>query len=332
MLQGSTHYCASSGLAELKHAITNKLDIENNITAKGENILITHGAVHALYLVTQSILAEKDEVIIIAPYWMPYKSCIDMAGAKPIIIDSTENNFSLPLKEIQKSITSKTKAIIINSPNNPSGKIYPKEDLIHLAKLAEQHQIYVISDEVYEDICFTEKHHSISSLSINSDKIISLFSLSKGYAMTGWRIGYIHASESLIRAFNKLGQYTVTSICHFTQIAAITALTNHDVALAKKSMKDEYISRRNFIINRINNTWLQDNLVIPDGAFYCLINVSDLTKSSFNLTNKLLNEKHVCFTPGEAFGLEKTPFIRMTFATDITTISQSLDILISAGN
>ncbi len=331
MLSGNTHYCASSGLAELKNVIADKLVRENHIHASAQNILITHGAVHAIYLISQALLSEQDEVIVIAPYWMPYKSCIEMARAKPVIVDSSHCNFAIPIVEIEKNITAKTKAIIINSPNNPSGAIYSKESLLSLAKLCESHQLYVISDEVYEDICFTEAHSSIAALVENNDRIISVFSLSKGYAMTGWRIGYLHANHQLVSLVNKLNQYIVTSICHFNQVAAITALTSPQVTQEKLEMFEVYASRRRFILDYIKGSWLERELMVPEGAFYCLINVAHLTNDTITFTNQLLDKYKVCFTPGEAFGLDDNAYIRMTFATDLPTITQALNILKQLG-
>lgn len=331
MKSGSTHYCASSGVSELKEVIAEKLASQNKIASSKENVLVSHGAVHAFYLVSQSILAEKDEVIIISPYWMPYKSCVELAGATPVVIDSSSYHFALPLDAIEQAITSKTKAIIINSPNNPSGVIYDKEALTQLIEMSKKHGIYIISDEVYEDICFSKEHHSVAALADDNERIVSIFSLSKGYAMTGWRIGYIHASTELINTFNKLAQYTVTSICHFTQIAAITALTSSEAANEKQAMKNEYSHRRGAILAHIKGTWLEEKLVVPQGAFYCLIDVSSFTDDSAEFARKLLSEYKVCFTPGEAFGLIDTPHIRMTFATDLNTIIKALDILITVG-
>lgn len=332
MLSGNTHYCASSGLAGLKTIIAEKLIQQNKISSSEENILVTHGAVHAFYLVSQSILSKQDEVIIISPYWMPYKSCVELAGATTVVINSAFNNFALPLKEIESAIGPRTKAIIVNSPNNPSGAIYSKEELVQLVEICEKHDIYIISDEVYEDICFSGEHHSVASLTLDNDRVISIFSLSKGYAMTGWRIGYVHASNELINIFNKLAQYTVTSICHFTQIAAITALTSAEAATEKQSMKEEYSHRRKAILAHIKGTWLAKSLIVPNGAFYCLINVSKLTNSAIALTNELLVKEKVCFTPGEAFGLVDEPYIRMTFAADLDTIIKALNILIAVGD
>ncbi|GAA0815566.1 pyridoxal phosphate-dependent aminotransferase [Colwellia asteriadis] len=330
MLSGETHYCASSGVSELKAAITQKLASQNKFTSpKSHHILVTQGAVHGLYLTLQTLLNYGDEVIIIAPYWMPYHSNIILAGAKPVVVKArAENDFIPSLNDIICAITQNTKAIIINSPNNPTGAVYSRDVLQSIGQHCFDKGIYIISDEVYEDLLYEDKHYSMQSILPNNPYIVTLFSFSKSYAMTGWRIGYLYGSKEFVAQANKLTQYITTSINSFVQAGAVSALTHQKSPESKQSILDLFSSRRELIINKISGTWLQHCIVIPKGAFYLFIDISSFSSNSMTFVKQLLEHEHIAFTPGLAFGVESDHCIRMTFASNEVDIIKALDILI----
>jgi len=330
MMCQQTHYCASNGLIALRRAISDKLSKENNIDASPEqNVMVTHGGVHGLYLALQAIVDYGDEVIIISPYWMPYHSNIMLAGGIPVVVETHfENNFELSLEQIIQKITNQTKAIIINSPNNPTGVVYSANLLKSIAQLCQQHDCYCISDEVYEHIIYQGKHHSLQALCPDYSKIISLFSFSKSFAMTGWRVGYMVAKSEVILNVNKLSQYMITSLSPFIQAGAYTALTDPNVRQEQMRMLTSYQERRTLIIDTIKGTWLEHKTFIPQGAFYIFINIEEFKKPSKSFVAEIIEQYGVSFTPGIAFGQESDHAIRMTFASDLPSINKALSTLI----
>jgi len=326
---GDTKYCDSMGLLTLRNAISKKLLLNNNIKVDPiDNILITHGAVHAINITIRAILNYGDECIIIEPYWRAYEANIIISGAIPIIVEANlDSNFGLDVQKILEKITTKTKLIIINTPNNPTGSVYSRESLMLLAKEAAKKNIYILSDEVYESLVYdNNEHYSIASDKNISDWVISIFSFSKTYAMTGWRIGYIVANKSIIEELIKLSQFSITSLAPFTQIAATTALTSSAVFENCKFMIEEYEKRRNFIIKKIKNTWLEAYTLIPSASFYILIDLRKFNVSSIEIVKIIVNNFRVAFTPGIAFGDNMDGHIRMCFATSI----ENIDIAISS--
>jgi len=330
MNNGDTHYCASAGQAKLRAAIKKKLTNRNGIiNVEVDNILITQGAVHGLYLILQTLLNPQDEVIVISPYWMPYHSNILLAGGIPVVVNSELSQDFLPnITDIKRAITAKTKAIIINSPNNPTGCVYSKELLKMIAVLCEEQQIYLISDEVYEDLTYQYEHYSTQALLPGSQYIISIFSFSKSYAMTGWRIGYIYAMQAIIEQANKLTQYVTTSINSFVQAGALAALEHKDAEKNQKKMFAIYTKRRDLIKSLIVGTWLEENAFFPQGAFYLFINIAMFDMDSMTFVSELIEQKQVAFTPGIAFGEQSEHFIRMTFASDEKAIKVAITTLI----
>ncbi|MFT5755351.1 MAG: aspartate aminotransferase [Alteromonadaceae bacterium] len=330
MTEGNTHYCASNGQTKLRLAISEKLKLKNKFTPKSsQDILVTHGAVHGVYLALQAIINPGDEVVLISPYWMPYHSCVTLTGGTPVIVTTTiSNGFNIEIEKLTAAVTNKTKAIIINSPNNPTGCVYSKKTLRLIGELSIKHDLYVISDEVYEDLLYQQKHYSIQSIFKDYNKIISIFSFSKSYAMTGWRIGYMHASEAIILQANKLSQYITTSINSFVQSGAIAALVDPKATIELSKMQNAFIQRRTMIIEMIQDTWLESSIFIPQGAFYLFIDISRFSLDSMSFVEKLIIDHQVAFTPGIAFGKENEGFIRMTFACDEKSIKKALTVLI----
>jgi len=331
LTSGNTKYCDSRGLMSLRLALVQKLAKENNIHVSAEeNILITHGAIHGVNIAIKALINVGDECVILEPYWRAYEANVIVAGGVPIILSTLDNLFQLDADQILDRLTPATKLIIINTPNNPSGAIYDKNELLKLAKGAAAKGIYILSDEVYETITFNGKeHYSMASDISVFDYVISAYSFSKTHAMTGWRMGYIVASKTLIDEFLKLSQFSITSIAPFSQMAALAALSNTEVQLYSESMRTEYESRKNHIIEKIKGTWLEGAITVPEGTFYTLIDISAFNSTSMVIAKKLVEVARVSFTPGIAFGDNMDNFLRMCFATSTENIQYAINALLN---
>jgi aspartate/methionine/tyrosine aminotransferase len=329
--KGLTNYCDSRGLPQLRNAVAEKLRHKNNITADPDSeILITHGAVHAISIAIRSLLNPGEECIIIEPYWRSYEANVLLSGGIPVYVRTSEaDGFQLNAEEVISRITEKTKLIIINSPNNPSGAVYKEGELRKLAIAAAERQVMILSDEVYEEIIFDDKKHfSIASEKVLFSNVISVYSFSKTFAMTGWRIGYVVASKKIIAQLLKLSQFSITSLSPFNQIAAVQALTNPEVAEYVKKMRGEYEERRLLISKLIAGTWLEHSLTLPEGTFYSLINTDKYSLTSLELAKMILEVSDVAFTPGIAFGNTMDKYIRLCFSSDQKSIETAIRALI----
>ncbi len=328
---GDTKYCDSRGLITLRRAISEKLLISNHIIADPQNnILVTHGAVHGICMAIRALVNPGDECIILEPYWRSYEANVILAGGVPIIVKTNPSKqFQLESFEILKKITLKTRLIILNSPNNPSGAVYTPDELKSIAKIAAEKGIYIISDEVYESIVFNGAfHYSIASDPAVFNMVISVFSFSKTHAMTGWRIGYLSAAKEVIDEIIKLSQFSITSLSTFSQQAALAALQNTEAIGYSKMMNSEYENRRDFILSRIKGTWLEDFATIPLGTFYVLIDISSTGKKSLELAMQIVDDSNVSFTPGIAFGDSMDNYLRLCFATSMENIEYAINALL----
>jgi aspartate aminotransferase len=328
---GDTKYCDSRGLITLRKAISEKLLISNHIIADPQNnILVTHGAVHGICMAIRALVNPGDECIILEPYWRSYEANVILAGGAPIIVKTNPSKqFQLESAEILKKITLKTRLIILNSPNNPSGAVYSPDELKSIAKIAAEKGIYIISDEVYESIVFNGAfHYSIASDPAVFNMVISVFSFSKTHAMTGWRIGYLSASKEVIDEIIKLSQFSITSLSPFSQKAALAALQNTEAIGYSKMMSSEYENRRDFILKMIKGTWLEDFATIPLGTFYVLIDISSTGKKSLELAMQIVDDSNVSFTPGIAFGDSMDNYLRLCFATSMENIEYAINALL----
>jgi len=331
MQAGYTHYGVSRGLPELRAALARKLISENKITADpSKEILVTNGGVHGLYLAMQAILNPGDEVIVPEPYWMPYRSGTLLARAVPVIVSATQSGFKLTAEQLKKAITAKSKLLMLNSPGNPSGAVYSEAELRTICEIACDAGLYIISDEVYEKILHDDtKHWSIGSDDRFKNNVVSLFSFSKSYAMTGWRVAYVVANEALTAQMLKVLQYSITVVAPFVQKAALAALTHPESEAYLQAMKREYSARRE-VIKTLARQLPAGVVNIPDGAFYCLINTAQLGMKSLECAEHFLTEHNVSFTPGRAFGNGMENYLRMTFAASIDDIKYGMGKLISA--
>lgn len=329
---GQTRYTPASGIIELKEAIVNKLKRDNNLTYKTSQIIISTGAKQCLANVFQAILNPEDEVLIGAPYWVSYPELVQLADGVATFVETQESNsFKLTVEALEKAVNDKTKAMILNSPNNPTGTAYTKEELEKIAAFAQKHDIIIISDEIYEKLLYGESGHiSIASLSEDAyNRTVVINGVSKAYAMTGWRIGYAAASEKITSLMSNIQSHTTSNPCSISQYASVEAL-NGDQSEVER-MKQEFKKRRDFMVDRINSI---NNLscVKPEGAFYVMVNISKvlnkevdgkIIKDSLTFSDLLLEKEKVAVIPGIAFGVDD--FIRLSYATSMENIENGLN-------
>jgi aspartate aminotransferase len=328
---GETKYTDASGTPALKAAVAAKLKKENGLEYAPSQIVVSCGAKHSLYNILQVLLDPGDEVIIFSPFWVSYLEHVKLADGKPVLVDTTAAHFRIDFKELKKKLTPKAKLIIINSPQNPTGVVYPREDLEQLANLIlEQPGLMVLSDEIYEKLIFgQEKHFSIAQLGADiKERTILVNGLSKTYAMTGWRIGYMAGPEEVARAVSTLQSHSTSNPTTFCQTASITALEHGTEEIAP--MIAEFAKRRDLIhslLSGIPGFKTQK----PEGAFYIFPDISGITKKRHKglpvtddlvFCEILLKEKKVAVVPGSAFGARN--HIRLSFATSEKNIETGI--------
>ncbi|MBU1044633.1 MAG: pyridoxal phosphate-dependent aminotransferase [Candidatus Omnitrophica bacterium] len=320
---GFTKYTPSTGTAELKKAIVDKFSRDNNLHYEPSQIVVSNGAKHCLYSILQVICDKDDEILIPSPYWVSYPQMVKVAGGKPVYLKTAErNNFKITPEQFEKAIKDKTKALIINSPSNPTGCVYTREELQSIADIAADYGIYIISDEIYEKLIYDDAEHvSIASL---NEKMYSLTftvnGLSKAFSMTGWRIGYLAGPKEAVAKISNLQDHSTSCPNSIAQVAALEALNGGEGCI--NTMKKEFVKRRDYIVHRINSI---DKLSVinPKGAFYVFVNISKTGLSSLDFSQKLLDEAQVAVIPGIGFGEDK--FIRLSFATSMEQIVKGLD-------
>ena len=329
--EGFTKYTPVGGIDELKEAICAKLQQDNGVQYQKENILVSCGGKHSFYNVAQAFIDEGDEVIIPAPYWVSYPPMVALAGGKPIIVStSEEEGFKLLPETLEKAITPNTKALVINSPSNPTGSAYTRKELEKLAEVALQHKIFVISDEIYEKIVYDGfEHVSIASLSDEvRDVTIILNGVSKTYSMTGWRIGYTAGPKELIAAMNRIQSQSTSNPTSFAQKGALDALQGSQAEVSV--MVKEYQQRRDLICDAL--TLIAGiTCYTPQGAFYVFPNVGayldkdhkgERITDTSQLTDYLLDEARVAVVPGVEFGAEG--FLRLSYPIAPEVITEGI--------
>ena len=323
-------YPPAPGFPDLREAISNKFKRENNLDFSPEQIVVSAGAKNSLAYVIMSLVDEGDEVIVPAPYWVTYVELVKVAEGKNVVIKGTiDNNFKVTAEQIEKAITSKTKAILLCSPSNPTGSVYNKNELESIARVIERHSnIFVITDEIYEHINFVGKHESLAQYDSIKERVVVVNGVSKAYAMTGWRIGYIGAPLWLAKACTKLQGQFMTGPATIAQKAAVAALNSDQSCVSE--MNKAFRRRRDLIIDLLKNI---DGIKtsVPDGAFYVFpeasiyFGKSDGKRKIENSTDfcmYLLEEAHIATVPGEAFG-EPSGF-RISYATSDDNIVEAM--------
>lgn len=321
--QGFTKYTPSSGLPELRQAIADKLAADNGLEYRPSQVIVSNGAKHSCYNAILATCERGDEVIIPSPYWVSYPEMVRLAGAEPVIVQTSErNNWKMTAEEFENAMTPRTKMVIMNSPGNPSGSVYTREELEAIVAVAAEEDIYILSDEIYEKLVYDDAQHvSIASLSKQAyDLTITVNGFSKSYAMTGWRLGYMGAPEEIAKAVDSIQSHSTSNPCSFAQKGAIAALKGDQQPLS--DMHDEFDMRRNYMYERISKI-PNITAVKPQGAFYVLVNISQLGLSSQNFSDRLLSKANVAVIPGVAFGDDRT--IRLSYATSIDVIKKGLD-------
>jgi aspartate aminotransferase len=323
-------YSPVPGFDDLRKAISEKFKRENNLDYATDQIVVSNGAKQSISNVMLCLVNEGDEVIVPAPYWVSYVEIVKMADGTNVIIDSkVENDFKITPEQLENAITDKTKVFIFSSPSNPTGSLYTRSELQAFAEIFRKHEnIFIISDEIYEHINFTGKHESIAQFDFIKDRVIVVNGVSKGYAMTGWRIGYIGAAKWIAKASCKLqGQYS-SGASSIAQKASVAALNTDDCCV--KQMCEVFKRRRDLIVNLLSSIkGLVSN--VPQGAFYVFPDISNFYgKSSgvFKINNSddmcmyLLNDAHVAVVGGDAFGSPEC--IRLSYATSDANIVEAI--------
>ncbi|MFH0819384.1 MAG: pyridoxal phosphate-dependent aminotransferase [Patescibacteria group bacterium] len=303
---GNNKYSAPSGLSLLKKAIISEIKTDYQLQYKTNEIIVTNGAKQALYNLFQILLNPGDEVIITLPAWVSYGEQIKLAGGTPVYVQCRPD-WQLDVQAIAKNITKKTRAIILNSPNNPTGQVYNKKDIYDLNKIIKNKNIFVISDDPYRYILFSKEFYSFAQ--VNKTKTIIVDSVSKSHALAGWRVGWMAADKEIISAMVNLQSQCSGNVCNLAQIATIRALN-----LDKKKFNpwlDEYKERKDYLVEELNKI-KNISFIEPQGAFYFFINISKIEKNSVKFCEQLLKQEKLVLVPGKAFGLDG--YIRLSFA------------------
>ncbi len=321
--QGYTSYTANRGLLELRQEIVKLHENRYGISYDAaKDVLVTVGVSEALDIALRAILSPGDEVLIPEPCYVSYSACTIMAGGKAVPVPAKiENEFRVTPADLEAHVTPKTKVLLIGYPNNPTGAVMSRSDLLAVAEFAEKHDLIVISDEIYGDLTYGEEEHiCFSSLPGMKDRTILLNGFSKAYAMTGWRIGYALSNPAFISAMTKIHQYTMLCAPITAQIAAVEALRHGEKYM--KKMVSEYDKRRRLIYDGLTKMGLE--CFEPKGAFYIFPSIKSTGYTSEEFAEKLLMSEHVALVPGNAFGSCGEGYVRCSYATSIDKISEAL--------
>ena len=319
----STHYTPVPGYKELREAIVTKYKEENNLKINYEEVIVTHGAQYALTLTMLALLNPKDEILIPDPYYPSYPSQVLLTGATSVFVPTFEKDgFKIKAKNLENKITKRTKLLILNTPNNPTGAVLGNDDLEEISKIAIQNDLIVISDEAYETIVYDgKKHFCIASLPGMKERTITINSFSKRYAMTGWRIGYAVTTKEIIRNMMKISGCNISCPCSVSQQAAIAALKSPSSIIRKMNL--EYEKRRNFIVAELNKI-KGITCKKPEGAFYVFVNIKETGKSSEQIYNELLTKGKIVVIPGSAFGKNGEGYIRISYTLSIDKLREAV--------
>lgn len=319
---GFTKYTPSAGTPELRQAISDKFKADNGLDYKPSQIIVSNGAKHSCYNAILATCQPGDEVIIPAPYWLSYPEMVRLAGAEPVIVQTTEaSGWKMTAEQMQDAMTPRTKLVIINSPGNPTGAVYTRDELAAIVEVCADEEILILSDEIYEKLTYEGVPHvSTASLPGAADLTITINGFSKAYSMTGWRLGYLGAPEAIAKAIDAIQSHSTSNPCSFAQKGALAALKGDQQPVA--DMRDEFEMRRNYMVNRLA-AMDRVSVVKPEGAFYVLVNIGRLGLSSSNFADRLLSKHQVAVVPGIAFGNDAT--VRLSYATSLDIIKKGLD-------
>jgi aspartate aminotransferase len=329
--KGLTRYTPASGILELKTCISEKLKKENGLEYQPSQIVVSNGAKHSLFNTFQALCNPGDEVIIPVPYWVSYEEHVKLADGIPVFVETKEENgFRIDRDMLLKAVSGRTKAIILNSPNNPTGAIYPEEDLRMIAQIAVENDIVIISDEIYEKLVYDGKEHmSIASFGEDiKQRTVLINGMSKAYAMTGWRIGYTAAGHEITKVMSNIQSHATSNPNTIAQYASVDALTEDQAPV--EEMRKEFEKRRNYMVDTINSIPMI-SCKKPQGAFYVMINISKVKgkaaegkaiDGSLTFCEALLDKARVAAIPGIAFGADD--YVRVSYATSMENIVNGL--------
>ncbi len=321
---GFTHYVDSKGTPQLRKAIAEKYQREQGLTYdSNKEIIATASGKVALYIALNALVEPGDEVLIFEPAWVSYRPIVQLLSGIPVGVPlKFEDNFTITDNIIEEYVSKKTKAIIVNSPSNPTGRVLTAAELDSIARMAKKYNLWVLTDDIYEKIIYDGRTHtSLAALPDMKERTIVINGMSKAYAMTGWRLGYLVGPEKIVKEMLKVQQHLVTCAASFTNVAGVAALEGGDECI--NVMVDEYDKRRREItaaLNRIPGV----QCVLPEGAFYFFPKVDYKGMSSFELAQYLLDSAHVAVTPGSAFGTAGEGCIRLTYATSLANLREAV--------
>lgn len=330
--KGMTRYTPASGTIELKQAIVDKVKRDSGLEYAIENVVVSNGGKHSLTNIFMCILEPQDEVIIPAPYWVSYPEMVKMAGGVPVFLNTTEeSNFKFKAEELENAINSRTRAVVLNTPSNPTGMVYTKEELEKIAEIAVKHNIYIVFDEIYEKLIYGDTvHTNIATLGEDIKNLtIIVNGMAKAYAMTGWRIGFTLSNKELAKAMGNIQSHATSNPNSIAQAASVEALLGDQSSVEK--MRVEYEKRKKYMVERINSIE-GISCKNPDGAFYIFMNVKELLnkehygkmiKTASELCDDMLEKALVALVPSEGFGIDG--YVRLSYATSMENITEGLD-------
>lgn len=323
LTQGKTFYTPAKGLQGLRKEIAQTMSRKYQLNYDHNNeILVTIGASEAIEVALITLLNEGDEVIVVSPSYLSYEPIVKMCGGVVVNVETKEEDgFKLTKEALQAKLSAKTRLVLLNYPNNPTGAIMNQEELEALATVLKDRDLHVISDEIYSELTYSNTHYSIANCEGMFEKTLVINGFSKTYAMTGWRLGYVCATKEIIDILAKYHQYAILCAPTISQFAGIEALKNGDDSI--QTMRDEYDMRRRYVVDRLNSMGLSTSN--PMGAFYVFINIQSTCLTSTEFCDLLLDQKKVVLIPGHAFGRSGEGFVRLSYSYSIQHIKEGLD-------
>lgn len=329
MAEGKTRYTAASGTPTLKKAVAEKLKRDNGLSYTADQIVISNGGKHSLFNIAMTLFEEGDEVIILAPYWVTYPELIKLCGAEPVFVEMHDSNgFQISKDQLLAGVTDRTRGIIVNTPSNPTGAVLTRESLQNVVDIAEEHDFWIISDECYDALVYEGDHISLAGLPGAYERTITVQTMSKTFAMTGWRIGYSASVPELARAMGKLQGQVTSNPNSIAQYASEVGLNAEASFL--EDWKRQFVKRRDYMVDALNKI-SGVSCLKPEGAFYTFPNISGLfgkqagdfiIENDMDLTKYLIDEAHITVVPGSAFGAGE--HVRLSYATSMEAIKSGL--------
>jgi aspartate aminotransferase len=323
LVENQTRYPPSSGIAPLREALARKLLLRNALSFTPDEVVVTSGGAHGLFAAFQSILDPGDDVSLFSPYWTPIRDMITAAQARPLQVPTASARRNGLTKSLEQFTTPHTRAIYYNSPQNPTGFVFNRAEAEEIAAFARKHHLVVIADEAYEDLVYEGSHFSIAALPHMAEQTISVFTFSKSYAMTGWRVGYVAAHEPFLTGIRKMILYSTNGVSTPTQWAALEALSLPESTLAAR--REEYRQRRDLMVAGLQRLGFECE--VPQGAFYAFPSGNFIHKDSRKAATGLLDEVQVATVPGVVFGAQGEGHLRFSYATSPELIERGLEAL-----